>query len=200
MWYSRRCPPAQLSSSLLYLQFAVPESFPEPIYHWGPFFLSCCFLPHYSEPHRGQSCVTDIPHCNYTSGFQILFVPISIFKLPPPPLHRTWKSWVRSDTKFVFCSPVAGWNLIWFSSLFLGACVCEGIYLLRKWPQDTPFEVWPRLPVNFLPCHWMVSMLSLILAHVHMPQRTWRGQIREKVIVTQANCFPRCVYWPVTQL
>lgn len=55
--------------------------FQNPSITEGPlFFLSCRFLPHYSEPHRGQSCVTDIPHCNYTSGFQILFVPISIFK------------------------------------------------------------------------------------------------------------------------
>lgn len=129
MWYSRRCPPAQLSDSLLYLQFAVPESFPEPIYHWGPFFHSCCFLPHYSEPRRGQSCVTDIPHCNYTSGFQILFVPISIFKFSHSPLALHLEKLGPFRHKIRFCSPVAGWNLIWFSSVLF---LCLRVHLLGE--------------------------------------------------------------------
>lgn len=53
----------------------------------------CSFIPHYPKPHRGWSCVTDIPHCNYTSGFQILFVPISIFKfISELSFCFTWKS------------------------------------------------------------------------------------------------------------
>lgn len=175
--------------------------FQNPSITEGPlFFFSCRFLPHYSEPHRGQSCVTDIPHCNYTSGFQILFVPVSIFKFffPIAP-HLEKLSLGPFRLKIHFCSAVAAWNLIWFSSVL---CLClRGHSLAEKVASER--RVWglTRITCKF-PALSLDSKhaLSHSRPRAHMPEQTWRGQIREEVIVTQANCFPRCVYWPVTQL
>ncbi len=98
---------------VLYLLFVVPESFPEAVYLS---YFCWSFIPHFPEPHRGWSCVTDIPHCNYTFGFQILFVPVSIFKLFSKfSLCRTWKSCLSMGLpkqKIHFHHPVTDRNLI----------------------------------------------------------------------------------------
>lgn len=183
---------------MLYLQFVVPESFPEAIY----LSFHAAVLFHITlSPTEGKSCVTDIPHCNYTSGFQILFVPISIFKvfflllhLENLPFHGP----ILTENKFLLSDYGAELNWV-FGALWL---TCKYRTMLKIWPLK---HVTQLTGLHFDLGHLSISCAvtgqwARFLSFTHTQSQTWIWLRIVCVIVTQANYFPCCFYRPVKEL
>lgn len=80
---------------------------------------------------------------------------------------------------------------------FHGSILTENKFLVSYCGLELNLVCWAW--VSFLSCHRTMSMLSLN-THKHIHTYSVTNMNLAQRIVIQANCFPCCVYWPVTEL